>query len=602
MLPRADIRGLKLTFQSRNPDDLPDKPGVYIMKNVEDTVIYVGKAKNLKKRVKSYFRDDLESPKTRAQMRQFHHLEYMVTDTEKEALILESNLIKKHMPRYNVRLKDGKRYPYIKISNEDYPRVFITRRIVDDGSYYYGPFTDSGAVKQMVKYLKSLFKIRDCKRMDGPCLNSQIDICNAPCAGIISKEEYKKNVDRITMFFEGKYSEIVQILKKDMNRAAENHEYEKAAVLRDQLNSIDNMLERQKMEMTGDLDQDVVALSSHENLTCVVVFSIRDGKITGKEDFLMNGAEDTPQSKVLSAFIKQYYSGPRHVPKELILQSEVDDSDLILEWLSEKRENKVTLKVPKKGRNHRLIQMVAKNADIIRQHHKKVEGALVELKNYLRIPQLPRRIEAFDISNISGKMPVGSMVVFENGKPKKSSYRRYKVKTKGPDDYNMMREVLTRRYEKLLEDSSENGGDVPDLILVDGGKGQLNVAVEVLNSLKLDLPVIGLAKEFEEIFMPEVPTPVILPRDSESLHLLQRARDEAHRFAVSYHKKLRSKEQDRSVLDDIPGVGVKRKMKLLRHFGSIDNIKRASVAEVAVVEGINKNLAATIHEYLQKTG
>jgi excinuclease ABC subunit C len=589
-----------LTFQNNYPDDLPDKPGVYIMKDIEDRVIYVGKAKNLKKRVKSYFKDDLESPKTRAQMRQFHHLEYMVTDTEKEALILESNLIKKHMPRYNVRLKDGKRYPYIKISNEDYPRVFITRRVADDGSYYYGPFTDSGALKQMVKYLKSLFKIRDCKRMDGPCLNSQIDICNAPCDGRISKKEYRENIDKVTMFFEGKYTEIVHKLKEEMAEAARNHEYEKAAVLRDQLNSIDTMLERQKMEMTGDLDQDVVALSSDENITCVVVFSIREGKIIGKDDFLMNGAEDTPQSKVLSAFLKQYYSGPRHVPKEIIIQDEVDDARLIMEWLSEKRENKVTLKVPKKGRNHRMVQMVAKNADIIRQHHGRVEGALVELKNYLKIPQLPRRIEGFDISNISGKMPVGSMVVFEDGKPKKSAYRKYKVETKGPDDYNMMREVLTRRYQKLV-DPQENGGDVPDLILVDGGKGQLNVALEVLNSLKLNLPVIGLAKEFEEIFMPDLPSPIILPRDSESLKLLQRVRDEAHRFAVTYHKKLRSKEQDHSLLDDIPGVGVKRKMKLLRHFGSLDNLLKAGASEIAEVEGINKKLANTIHDYLEKT-
>ncbi len=590
-----------MTFQSKYPDDLPDKPGVYIMKDVEDRVIYVGKAKNLKKRVKSYFKDDLESPKTRAQMRQFHHLEYMVTDTEKEALILESNLIKKHMPRYNVRLKDGKRYPYIKISNEDYPRVFITRRVTDDGSYYYGPFTDSGALKQMVKYLKSLFKIRDCKRMDGPCLNSQIDICNAPCDGRISKEEYRENIDKVTMFFEGKYREIVDKLKDEMAEAARNHEYEKAAVLRDQLNSIDTMLERQKMEITGDLDQDVVALSSDENITCVVVFSIREGKIIGKDDFLMNGAEDTPQSKVLSAFLKQYYSGPRHVPKEIIIQDEVDDARLIMEWLSEKRENKVTLKVPKRGRNHRMVQMVAKNADIIRQHHERVEGALVELKNYLKIPQLPRRIEGFDISNISGKMPVGSMVVFEDGKPKKSAYRKYKVETKGPDDYNMMREVLTRRYQKLV-DPGENGGDVPDLILVDGGKGQLNVALEVLNSMKLDMSVIGLAKEFEEIFMPDLPSPIILPRDSESLKLLQRVRDEAHRFAVTYHKKLRSKEQDHSILDDIPGVGAKRKMKLLRHFGSLDNLLKASASELAEVEGINKKLADTIHKYLEKRG
>ena len=582
--------------QSNEPEDLPDKPGVYIMKDVEDRVIYVGKAKSLKKRVKSYFKGDIDSPKTRAQMRQFNHLEYIITDTEKEALILESNLIKKHMPRYNIRLKDDKRYPYIKVTNEDYPRVLITRRVLDDGSYYYGPFTDSGAVKRLVKFLKAIFKIRDCKRMDGPCLNYQIYLCNAPCGSKISKEEYRKQVDKVTLFFEGKYNKIIDILKQNMKDAAQNHEYEKAAVIRDQLDSIDDILEKQKMEVTRNLDQDVVACSCNEKLACVVVFSVRDGKIIGKDDFLMSGAENTPPDQVLSAFLKQYYSGPRHVPAEIVLQYEVDDKELLLEWLSEKRDNKVIFKVPEEGMEYRLVQMVAKNADIIRKHQEEVKGALIDLKKYLRIPKLPRRIEAFDISNISGKLAVGSMVVFEDGAPKKGSYRRFKVKTNGPDDYAMMKEVLTRRYKRLKRE----GENEPDLVLVDGGKGQLNVALDVFRSLEMDLPVIGLAKEFEHVFMPHIPSPIILPRDSEALHLLQRVRDEAHRFAVTYHKKLRSKQLNSSILDKIPGVGNKRKIKLLKHFGSLDNLKKASIEDIADVNGISNNLARDIHEYIHR--
>jgi excinuclease ABC subunit C len=580
----------------REQKNLPDKPGVYIMKDVEDTVIYVGKAKSLKKRVRSYFKDDIDSPKTRAQMRHFHHLEYMVTDTEKEALILESNLIKKHMPRYNIRLKDDKRYPYVKVTKEDYPRILITRRVVDDGSYYYGPFTDSGSVKKLVKFLKTLFKIRDCKRMDGPCLNYQIKLCNAPCIGKISKKDYRKQVDKVTLLFEGKYGKIISMLQSNMEEAASNQEFEKAAVIRDQLSSIGEVLERQKMEVTRDLDQDVVAFSSDEKMACVVVFSVRSGKITGKDDFFMSGTQNTSGEKILSAFLKQYYAGPRHVPAEIVLPGEVDDEKLLLEWLSEKRGDEVIFKVPENGVEYRLVRMVAKNAEIILKHQQEVKGALLDLKNYLKIPKLPRRIEGFDISNISGKMAVGSMVVFEDGAPKKSSYRRFKVNTTGPDDYAMMREVLTRRYGRMKrEDESE-----PDLVLVDGGKGQLNIALEVFRSLGIDLPVIGLAKEFEHVFIPNFSSPIILPGSSEALHLLQRVRDEAHRFAVSYHRKLRSQKLEHSLLDEVPGVGIKRKKNLLKHFGSLENLEKASAQEIADVKGISKNLARNIYAHLHK--
>ncbi len=585
-----------LAIKSNDPDDLPLVPGVYMMKDSSDHILYVGKAKSLKKRVKSYFRNDLD-PKTRALMKQFHHLEYMVTDTEKEALILESNLIKKHMPRYNIRLKDDKRYPYIKVTNETFPRVLITRRVLDDGSYYYGPFTEATALRKLVKFLKTIFKIRDCKRMDGPCLNYQIDLCNAPCDKKITQEEYKKLVDNVSFFFEGKYSEITQALKSEMIESANNHEYEKAAILRDQLNSVEEVLEKQKMEFTRSLDQDVVASASDSELACVVVFSVREGKIIGKDDFLMSGAENTSEEKIISAFLKQYYTGPRHVPSKIIIPKEVEDKKLVEEWLSEKREAPVSIEVPTEGVEYRLIRMVSKNAEIILNHQKEVKGALLDLKKYLGIPRIPKRIEAFDISNISGKMAVGSMVVFENGAPNKKYYRKYKILTEGPDDYAMMREMLERRYTTLINDK----GPSPDLVLVDGGKGQLNVATDVFKSLGLtNIPVIGLAKEFEHVFIPQTPSPLILPRDSEALLLLQRIRDEAHRFAVNYHKKLRSKELEKSVLDGIPGVGNKRKIKLLKHFGDISNLEKASVNDIAMVDGISRKLAIKIQEHLDE--
>ena len=565
------------------------------MKDSEDRIIYIGKAKSLRKRVKSYFRNDLD-PKTTVLMRHFHHLEYMVTDTEKEALILESNLIKKHMPRYNIRLKDDKRYPYIQVTNEKFPRVIITRRVLDDGSYYYGPFPEATTLRRLVKFLKSLFKIRDCKNMDGPCLNYQIDLCNAPCNKKISQKEYKKLVDNVSLFFEGKYDEIMETIKSEMVEAAEHHEFEKAAVLRDQLNSVGDVLEKQKMEFTRDLDQDVVASASDDELACVVVFSVRDGKIVGKEDFLMSGAENSEEDKIISAFLKQYYMGPRHVPAKIIIHKNVEDKKLIEEWLTEKREALVTVEVPIEGVEYRLAMMVSKNAKILLNHQKEVKGALLDLKKYLGIPKIPKRIEAFDISNISGKMAVGSMVVFENGVPKKSAYRRYKIETDGPDDYAMMKEMLERRFKSLIEKEES----APDLVLVDGGKGQLNIALDVFRSLNINYPVIGLAKEFEHVFIPQTPSPLILPRKSEALLLLQRLRDEAHRFAVTYHRKLRSKELERSPLDEIPGVGNKRKILLLKHFGNLDNIAKARVKDISELNGISNNLAQKIYDHFQE--
>lgn len=590
----------------KTPDDLPEKPGVYLLKDVQDNILYVGKAKSLKKRVKSYFKAELEDPKTRVLMRHFHHLEYMVTDTEKEALILESNLIKKHLPRYNIRLKDDKRYPYIQITSEEYPRLLITRNLRDDGSYYYGPFTDVTSVRSILKLLKPVFHLRDCKRMDGPCLNYQIDLCPAPCSGNVNKEDYQKNVGRVKLFMEGRHEEVLKLLRKEMEQAAENHDYEKASVIRDQLFSLDEVMEKQKMEFNRSLDQDVISYAVDDEVVVVVVFRVRAGKIMGKEDFLVEGAQDNHPKEIIAAFIKQYYSGPRPVPAEILLPIMIPDEKLVSRWLTDKiiqensdnssKKSSITLKVPEEGLEYRLLQMVTKNAKIITNHYKQAKGALLDLKNYLKIPRIPRRIEAFDVSNIGGKLAVASMVVFEDGKPKKSHYRKFKIKTHGPDDYAMMREVLTRRYEKL----TVSGGKTPDLILVDGGRGQLNIAKEVLDSLNIKTGVIGLAKEFEQVFIPGVSIPIILPNNSSALHLLQSVRDEAHRFAVTYHRKLREKNMKRSPLDEIPGVGPKRKMNLLRHFGDLNAIKKASPEQIVKVTGINKNLARTIHDYFHR--
>jgi excinuclease ABC subunit C len=578
--------------------DLPDKPGVYLMHDASHNVLYVGKAKSLKKRIKSYFREEIEDPKTRALMGQFHHLEYIVTDSEKEALILESNLIKKHLPRYNVRLKDDKRFPYLKITPEDFPRLIITRKFVDDGGEYYGPYTDVKAVRRIIKFIKPIFQIRDCKRMDGPCLNYQIKLCTAPCTGNIKRLDYYKQLDQIRLFLEGKYDEIKDLMQGEMIKASEIHEYEKAAVIRDQLNSLDNILEKQKMELNRNLDQDVISYSLGAEMAVVVVFSLRNGKIMSKEDFIMEGVKEGAgnnlSEQIFSAFLKQYFTGPRQVPQEILLPNPVADEKLIESWLSEKRDGKVVIKLPETTLERSMVRMVTKNAEIIKTSRTEFKNALIDLKGYLRIPHLPRYIEAFDVSNISGKNAVGSMVVFVDGKSQKSNYRRYKIKTSGPDDYAMMRELLQRRYKKLLDDEEE----LPDLILVDGGRGQLNVALEVFKSLKINTGVMGLAKEFDHVFLPDIPTPIILPSSSKALHLLQRIRDEAHRFAIQYHQKLRSKEIEHSLLDEIKGIGPKRKKSLINHFGSVEGIKIASLDELAAIKGINENLAREVYKYL----
>ncbi len=581
-----------MSTKVKSPDNLPNKPGVYIMRDDTDTIIYIGKAKNLIKRVKSYFREKLDRPKTQILMSHFDSLEYIVTNSEKEALILEATLIKKHRPRYNIQLKDDKRYPYVKITDEEFPRLVITRNVTKNG-VYFGPFTDVGSVKQTVKFLKSLFKIRTCRNMNGPCLNSQIDLCYAPCDGRISKEEYAEIINKIDLFFQGKYSTIVKNLKREMMDAASNEEFEKAAVIRDQISSIEEIMEKQFVDLVDDdLDQDVIAIAPGENEVVVIIMPIRNGKIVGRDDFLMSKSQYDSSSEIIFAFIQQYYGYNRHIPKQILLDEDIDDKELLEDWLSDLRGNKVKIKVPQKGVKLRLVKMAKKNAEIIKHQKKKMENSLIELKKYLKLEKMPHVIEGYDISNISGKFAVGSKVSFKDGKPNKKMYKHFRMETPGPNDFAMMEELLTRRL-KLIDSDPE-----PDLIVIDGGKGQLGMACGVLEKLNLThIPIIGLAKEFEEIYLPNTKRPIIIPKNNQALYLLQQVRDESHRFAITYHRKLRSKNISASSLDDIVGIGKKRKIALLKEFGTIENIKNASVDELVKIDGMNLKTAENVYNY-----
>jgi excinuclease ABC subunit C len=464
---------------------------------------------------------------------------------------------------------------------------------VTKNGVYFGPFTDVGSVKQTVKFLKSLFKIRTCRNMNGPCLNSQIDLCYAPCDGKISKEEYSEIISKIDLFFQGKYSTIVRNLKKEMMQAAENEEFEKAAVIRDQIASIEEIMEKQFVDLVDDdLDQDVIAIAPGENEVVVIIMPIRNGKIVGRDDFLMSASQYDSPSEIMFAFIQQYYGYNRHIPKQILLDEEIDEVELLEDWLSDLRGNKVKIKVPQKGVKLRLVKMAKKNAEIIKHQKKKMEDALIELKKYLKLEKMPRVIEGYDISNISGKFAVGSKVSFKDGKPNKKMYKHFRMETPGPNDFAMMEELLTRRLKMVNRDPE------PDLIVIDGGKGQLGMACGVLEKLDLThIPIIGLAKEFEEIFIPNSSRPIIIPKNNKALHLLQQVRDESHRFAITYHRKLRSKDIQASSLDDIVGVGKKRKIALLKEFGTLENIKNASVEQLAKTEGMNLKTAQNVYDY-----
>lgn len=587
---------------------LPDKPGVYIMKNAEGRIIYVGKAIVLKNRVRQYFQSGKNhSPKVRAMVSHIADFEIIMTASEVEALILECNLIKKHRPRYNISLKDDKSYPYIKVTvQEDFPRVFITRRILKDGARYFGPYTNATAVHESLKLLRRLFPLRTCKHLqERPCLEYHIKRCLAPCAGKVEKGDYDAMIRAVLLFLEGRTEDVERELQLRMEQAAESFNFEIAARLRDQLLAVRKIAEKQNI-VTGSGDQDAVGLARSEIGVVVQVFMIRSGKMIGREHFLLQGSEDESDGQLLAAFLQQYYHRATFIPREILLPLAIPqtEQELLEKWLSAKKQKaKVQLILPQRGTKKDIVDMAASNAEKylhdeaarIKQANDQTLGAVEELGRYLGLPKPPDRMECFDISHNQGSETVASMVVFEGGLPKKSDYRRFKIQsTEGkPDDFLSMREVTTRRYVDLPEE------ELPDLIIIDGGKGQLSSALEIIRNVAghMHVPVVGLAKQFELVFTEGNPEPVVLPRHSQALYLVQRIRDEAHRFAITYHRKLRGKRNLVSVLDHIVGIGPKRRQALWSHFGSINKIKAATVEELAMAPGMNKPAAEAVYNF-----
>ncbi|SFA85564.1 excinuclease ABC subunit UvrC [Selenomonas ruminantium] len=587
---------------------LPDKPGVYIMKNAEGRIIYVGKAIVLKNRVRQYFQSGKNhTPKVRAMVSHIADFEIIMTASEVEALILECNLIKKHRPRYNISLKDDKSYPYVKVTlQEDFPRVFITRRILKDGARYFGPYTNATAVHESLKLLRRLFPLRTCKHLqERPCLEYHIKRCLAPCAGKVEKGDYDAMIRAVLLFLEGRTEDVEKELQLRMEQAAENFHFEIAARLRDQLLAVRKVAEKQNI-VTGSGDQDAIGLARSEIGVVVQVFMIRGGKMIGREHFLLQGSEDESDGQVLAAFLQQYYHRATFIPREILLPLEIPqtEQELLEKWLSVKKQKaKVQLILPQRGTKKDIVDMAASNAEKylhdeaarIKQANDQTLGAVEELGRYLGLPKPPDRMECFDISHNQGSETVASMVVFEGGLPKKSDYRRFKIQsTEGkPDDFLSMREVTTRRYVDLSEE------ELPDLIIIDGGKGQLSSALEIIRNVAghMHVPVVGLAKQFELVFTEGNPEPVVLPRHSQALYLIQRIRDEAHRFAITYHRKLRGKRNLVSVLDHIVGIGPKRRQALWSHFGSINKIKAATVEELAMAPGMNKPAAEAVYNF-----
>ena len=609
-------------------DTSPQKTGCYLMQNAEGDVIYLGKAVNLLNRLRSYFHNSAQlHPRTRQMVQRIHHIEWIVVGSELEALILEMNLIKKHHPYYNVRLKDDKRYPYIKIHwGSDFPKVTVTRQLLEDGSRYYGPYTSVWAVHQTLDALRRIFPYLTCDReISGQdtraCLYYDIKLCTAPCIAVINRAGYRQVIEDLCAFLEGRTEPIVTRLQAEMLQAAEELRFERAATLRDKLQAIEKIVERQKVVFSSDfLDSDVVAMARANGDACVQVFFIRGGKLIGREYFLLEGAEDTPDSSVMAEFLKQFYDQTQTVPAQLLLPHEVEEAKIIEQWLTSRRNEVVQILVPREGQQQALIQMAAENAsdtltalkaqweaDTPRQ-----EQALAELQAALHLPGVPNRIECYDISNTQGTAAVGSMVVFEQGVPRKAHYRHFNIRSvEGPDDFASMEEVLTRRFNRwqTAQEVAASPGKkpdpafalLPDLLLVDGGKGQLSRAVNVLEKFGLTerLPVAGLAKQNEELFIPARPAPLLLPRQSQGLYLVQRIRDEAHRFAITNHRKQRTKQGMASRLDSVPGIGPARRNALLKRFGSIDDILAASLEELTAIPGITPKLAEAIKAHLE---
>ena len=617
----------------------PAKPGVYLMRDNSGDVLYVGKAAGLRSRVSSYFASSANLPRKIVNMvGKVADYEYIVTESEQEALILECNLIKEHQPPFNARLKDDKSYPFIKIDvSEDFPQVYITRRVNKDGSRYFGPFASAGSVRRTLNLLKKLFPYRSCtKTITGndarPCLDYHIHRCIGPCIGAVDKQEYAEVIDQVILFLEGKTNKVVGSIKRCMLDAADSLEFEKAAVLRDQLTAIEKVNEGQKVLHLTSENVDVIATAPGSREAWVEVFFIRQGKLIGRDNFLMAGTQDDEPNKILTAFVKQFYDATPYVPPRILLQHPLEEADSIVKWLREKRKGNVRLHVPQRGEKRRLVQMVAENAEQgLEQLRVKqtsdtaaMDAAMLELQEALSLPYPPKRIECYDISNIQGTNAVGSMVVFEDAKPKKAHYRRFQIKSvKGVDDYSMMREMLTRRFKRLSQSrkpreldalegdvesavvsngnaSSKNAwGIEPDLVLIDGGKGHLGAALQVFLELGInDIPLASLAKENEELFIPMMSESILLPRNSQGLYLVQRARDEAHRFAITFHRERRSKKSVQSALDLVPGIGPKRKRMLIRRFGSVRGVSSASVDEIAAVPGMTLSLARSVKNYV----
>ncbi|MBK6319963.1 MAG: excinuclease ABC subunit UvrC [Dehalococcoidia bacterium] len=610
---------------------LPARPGVYIMRNAKGEVIYVGKAAKLKDRVRSYFGSPhMMEPKTRALREHIEDFEYIVVGNAGEALILEATLIKRHQPFFNIRLKDDKRYPYLKVDVQNpWPRVYITRRIEKDGARYFGPYASAGSVRATLDLTKKLFPWRSCtKEITGkdarPCLDYYIKRCIAPCTSFCTSEEYGEVVEDVILFLEGKSDDVLRRLRHQMEAAAERMEYERAAQVRDQLRSIERTVERQMVSTTRKEDVDIFGIARDGDQACVQVFFVRGTQMIGRDTFVLEGVRDEAESAVLANFLLQYYEGAQYIPKLVAIPSDAEERATIEELLTEKRGSLVEVRVPERGEKKRLVELAGDNAREALSHMRvkwmadanKTEQALEQLMEELSLPEMPHRIECYDNSNIQGTSPVSSMVVFIDGKPATNQYRRFKVKTVvGADDFATMAEVLRRRFKNhaktadqgeqgdsanleapdRVADRATEGWETPDLVIIDGGRGQLGAAVQVMRELGVHhIPAVGLAKRFEELFVPDEDEPVILPRGSEALYLVQRLRDEAHRFAITFHRQVRGKSSIQSALDTIPGIGPKRKKALLRKFGSVKQIREADVAEIASTVGFTSALAEKV--------
>lgn len=609
---------------------LPAKPGVYIMHDDRDAIIYVGKAISLKNRVRQYFQSSRnKGVKIEQMVTRIARFEYIVTDSELEALVLECNLIKEHRPKYNTMLKDDKTYPFIKVTvSEEYPRVLFSRTMKKDKDKYYGPYTSAGAVKDIIDLIHKIYRIRTCSRKlpkeignDRPCLNYHIKQCQAPCQGYISREDYRKSVEQAMSFLNGHYEPVMRMLEQRMNEAAERMDFEAAIEQRELLKSVQLVAQKQKITNSDGEDKDIIALAVRDTDAVVQMFFIRGGRMIGRDHFFLRAApQDTPE-EILSSFMKQFYTGTPYIPKEIMLPVEIGDSAVLEEWLGSKRGQRVHIRVPKKGTKEKLVELAARNAQIVLEQDKdrikreegRTIGAMEEISGLLGLEQVVR-VEAYDISNISGFESVGSMIVYERGKPKRSDYRKFKIRSvKGPDDYASMHEVLTRRFEHGLQEQKEleekqvadrfgSFSVFPDLIMMDGGKGQVNIALQVLEQLHLDIPVCGMVKDDNHrtrgLYYQNEEIPI--DRSSEGFRLITRIQDEAHRFAIEYHRSLRSKEQVHSILDDIEGIGPARRKSLMRTFRSLEAIREASVEELAKAPSMNEPSARKVYEFFRK--